>query len=72
MPRLGPISRRDLVSSLRQLGFVGPMPGTRHQIRVKGTLKLRIPNPHRGDVSQALLERILKQAGVSRQEWEAL
>jgi len=38
----------------------------------RGTLVVRIPNPHQGDISQALLLRILKQAGISREEWEAL
>jgi hypothetical protein len=39
---------------------------------VKGTLRLRLPDPHRGDISRELLERILKQAAISRAEWEAL
>jgi hypothetical protein len=48
------------------------MPGTRHQIMVRGTLRLRIPNPHQGDVSRDLLARLLRQAGLTRDEWEAL
>lgn len=39
-------------------------------VRVDRTV--RIPNPHRGDVGKELLGRILKQAGVSRAEWEQL
>ena len=31
-----------------------------------------IPNPHRGDIGRDLLAEILKQAGISREEWEAL
>jgi hypothetical protein len=31
---------------------------------------VRIPNPHRGDIGVALLTRILRQAGISRDEWE--
>lgn len=38
----------------------------------RGTLVIRIPNPHQGDISRALLLRILKQAEISREEWEAL
>jgi hypothetical protein len=38
----------------------------------RGQTRVPIPNPHQGDVSQALLLRILKQAGISREEWEAL
>jgi hypothetical protein len=37
---------------------------------VKGGLKLRIPNPHRGDVSKDLLAEILRQAGISSEDWE--
>jgi len=72
VPRFGATSRRDLIAALRQLGFEGPLPGTRHQIMVRGTVKLRVPNPHQGDVSGDLLARILRQAGVSREEWEEI
>ncbi|MBI4499356.1 MAG: type II toxin-antitoxin system HicA family toxin [Chloroflexi bacterium] len=57
---------------LRRFGFEGPEPGTRHQIMVKGTLKLRIPNPHQEDIGRDLLARILREAGISREDWEAL
>lgn len=72
MPRFGPTSRRELINNLRELGFVGPLPGTRHEVMLKGTHKLRIPNPHRGDIGAELLGRVLRQAGVSREEWEQL
>jgi len=39
---------------------------------VKGSLALTIPNPHQRDIGQELLARILRQAGISRKEWEAL
>ncbi|WP_255264336.1 hypothetical protein [Desmonostoc muscorum] len=39
---------------------------------VKDELRLIIPNPHEGDISKSLLAKILKQAQVSRDEWEAL
>jgi predicted RNA binding protein YcfA (HicA-like mRNA interferase family) len=31
-----------------------------------------IPNPHQGDIGVGLLTRILRQAGVSREEWETV
>ena len=31
-----------------------------------------LPNPHRGEVSVDLLARILRQAGITREEWEWL
>jgi predicted RNA binding protein YcfA (HicA-like mRNA interferase family) len=72
MPPFGPIKRRDLIYHLRDLGFEGPHVGGQHQYMVRGTIKLRIPNPHQGDITEALLARILRQAGVSRVEWERL
>ena len=72
MPWFGPISRDDLIRNLRKVGYDGPYSGGKHQYMVKGQLKLVVPNPHKGEVSQALLHRILQQAGISRDEWEKL
>ena len=72
MPRLGPISRGDLIRYLRQLGFEGPFTGGKHQFMSNGNLRVRIPNPHEGDIGPALLARILRQAGIDRETWESL
>ncbi len=72
MPAIGPIKRKDLIYCLRQLGFEGPFSGKRHQVMVRDSLKLPIPNPHQGDISKALLLAILKEAKVSREQWEQL
>ena len=72
MPPFGPIKRQDLIRALRQLGFEGPYSGTRHQFMIKGTRRLRIPNPHRSDISADLLAEILRQGGIDRTEWERL
>ena len=72
MPKFGAIKRSDLIRHLRQLGFVGPFSGGKHQFMTRGDLTLRIPNPHQGDISKDLLARILRQAGISREEWEKL
>ncbi|MGO8947857.1 MAG: type II toxin-antitoxin system HicA family toxin [Ktedonobacterales bacterium] len=72
MPRFGPIKRRDLIAGLHALGFAGPYSGGNHQYMTRGTRKLRIPNPHQGDISLPLLRRILDQAGVSIEEWESV
>jgi predicted RNA binding protein YcfA (HicA-like mRNA interferase family) len=70
MPPFGPVSRRDLVRALQQLGFEGPRAGGRHEFMLRGSLRLILPNPHAGDIGRNLLARILRQAGVSREEWE--
>lgn len=72
MPKLAPIKRKDLIYYFRQLGFDGPYSGGNHQFMKKGTLKVRVPNPHQGDISQGLLARILKQAGIEKEVWEDL
>jgi HicA toxin of bacterial toxin-antitoxin, len=72
MARLRPIKRKDLISSLRQLDFTGPYTGGKHEYMQRGRLNVRIPNPHQGDISVALLKRILEEADVSLQEWEQL
>jgi predicted RNA binding protein YcfA (HicA-like mRNA interferase family) len=72
MPRFGPIERKDLIRYLRQAGFEGPYSGGKHQFMIKGNITLRIPNPHRSDIGKELLARILRQAGIDRDEWEKL
>lgn len=72
MPKVGPTKRTELVRFLRALGFHGPYAGAKHQFMVRGSRTVRIPNPHLSDISTGLLARILKEAGVAREEWEAL
>jgi predicted RNA binding protein YcfA (HicA-like mRNA interferase family) len=72
MPRFGPTKRQELVRYLYALGFDGPHPGGKHLFMQHGDITIIIPNPHRGDVSRELLSRILRQAGVGREEWEQL
>ncbi len=72
MPALGPISRREFVRYLKLLGFEGPYSGGKHQFMVREEISLRIPNPHQGDIGRELLVRILRQAKVSREEWDQL
>jgi len=64
------VSWRRLVQKFRRLGFDGPYSGGRHLFMVKGELKIRIPNPHRGDISKHLIAEILRQAGISDNEWD--
>jgi predicted RNA binding protein YcfA (HicA-like mRNA interferase family) len=72
MPRWGPVPRRDLIRGLRELGFDGPYSGGRHQFMVRGDVVVTIPNPHGGDIGVGLPSRVLRQAGVTRNEWEAV
>ena len=69
MGRLIPVSRGDMITRMKNLGFEGPYTGGRHQFMLKGHKRIILPNPHRGFISVDLLSRILKQMGISRNMW---
>ena len=64
------ISWRKLVQKFRKLEFDGPYSGGRHLFMIKFELKVHIPNPHREDISKYLVMEILRQAGISADEWD--
>ena len=72
MPRFGPISRADLIRGLRALGFAGPFPGGRHALMVRGERPPCHPESAPGVIGVNMLGRILRQAGISREEWESV
>lgn len=65
--------RRDFIQKLKNLGYDGPYTGTgRHpQYMIRGRQKIKIPNPHEGDMDVDLLSRILKNAAISKDDWNA-
>ena len=69
MSRFAPVSWRELVQRLRDLGFEGPYAGGRHPQMRRGDVTVIIPNPHEGDIGVGLLQRLLREAGISREEW---
>ena len=69
MPKLTPVSRRQFIQRLRELGFEGPFAGGKHPQMKRGNLTLIVPNEHEGDIRPGCLSRLLKQAGISREEW---
>ncbi|TAL67281.1 MAG: type II toxin-antitoxin system HicA family toxin [Bacteroidetes bacterium] len=64
-----PISYKEFLRKLKNFGFEGPFPGGKHQYMIKGNIRLTIPNPHRKEISVDLLIRLLRQAGISKEEW---
>ncbi len=72
MPPFKPVKRKDLIKALKGAGFEGPFTGGKHEFLVKGELRLALPNPHQGEISKDLLARILRQANLTREEWEKL
>jgi predicted RNA binding protein YcfA (HicA-like mRNA interferase family) len=69
--RLTPITRRELIRRLKALGWEGPYAGGKHQFMVQGGMKLPIPNPPGGVLSVGMVSEILKETGISRDEWLA-
>ena len=69
MVHLTPVSRRELIQRLTQLGFDGPYAGGRHMFMLRREQRLIIPNLHRHEVSVDLLRRILKQGEITKESW---
>lgn len=72
MPELKPIKRIELIRRLKKFGFDGPFSGGKHQYMIKENMRLTIPNPHQKDISVSLLSRILRQAKIEREDWQAI
>ena len=70
MSGLTPVSQRELIRRLSQIGFEGPFMGGKHRFMVRDKRRVTLPNPHGEDIGTDLLARVLKQAGVTREEWE--
>jgi predicted RNA binding protein YcfA (HicA-like mRNA interferase family) len=66
------VSRKELIRKFRVLGFTGPFSGGKHQFMSRGRQKIRIPNPHVGDIGASLLKEILRQADISSEDWDKL
>ena len=67
---INPLPPREIHRKFRALGFQGPYKGGKHYFMVKGRLKVRVPNPHGQDISRDLIREILRQAGISPEDWE--
>lgn len=68
-PAPNPVSRRELVRRLRDLGPEGPYAGAKHEFMLRGDRSVRIPNPHGSDIGVPLVREPLRQAGVDPTEW---
>lgn len=70
MPELKPIEYKDFIRKLKIFGFTGPYEGGKHLYLIKENIRLTIPNPHKKkEIGVDLLSRILKQAGITKDEW---
>jgi len=74
MSRLTPLKSREVIRKLRRLGFDGPIPGGHHVRMVHLENGQIIPIPvHSGkDIGVGLIREIIRQVGITRDEWLAL
>ena len=71
MCKLTPRKSEEVISKLRNLGFIGPIPGGKHMRMFHPKSGKIIPIPmHKGkDVSVGLIHEIINELGISREEW---
>lgn len=71
MPKLSPLSSAQIIRKLRKFGFKGPIAGGRHSRMIHPERKLIIPIPlYSGkDVSIGLIRAIIREVGITPQEW---
>lgn len=71
MPKLSPLSSTQLIRKLRSLGFEGPIVGGRHSRMVHPEKKQIIPIPIHGgkDISVGLIRAIIREVGITPEEW---
>ena len=75
MPAFAQIPRAELIRALRAADFSILEPGglvSGHCMVRRGTLTLAIPKYHCTQIKPGLLAEILRQGGISREEWEKL
>lgn len=60
--------RAVIIKKFRKLDWTGPTSGD-HPIMTKGKRTQKVPNKHQGDIDISLLKRILRQAGITDEEW---
>jgi len=72
MPRLVPISHRELARKLRQAGYV-EIRTSRHPVYFLAARDLTIPVPrHPGDVPRGTLRAIVREMGISVETFNSL
>jgi len=69
-----PTKPREAIRKLRQAGFEGPFGGGKHVIMRHPETGRKIPIPVHGsrDIPVGTLRAILREAGISSEEWEKL
>ena len=72
MPKLVPISHRELARKLRRAGYL-EIRTSRHPVYYMAKKNMTIPVPnHPGDVPKGTLRAIIREMGITVEEFNAL
>jgi len=69
MEKLKPVTWKQFVSRMKELGFEGPFFGGKHPKMIRVNITTIIPNRHESEIGVGFLRRLLRQAGISKDEW---
>ena len=74
MSRLVPLRFDQVVRKLRRLGFDGPIPGGRHSRMINLETRQIVPLPAHGgrDLGIGLIRAIIREVGITPDEWNSL
>jgi len=76
MRGMRPISRRELIRRLEELGFEGPWPGGKHDFMRRPSDQLRLALPRADaksrEIGIELQKRIPREIGVRTAQWLSL
>ncbi|MCX6825053.1 MAG: type II toxin-antitoxin system HicA family toxin [candidate division SR1 bacterium] len=69
MPKIVPLKFKEVCDKLKRFGYQGPLAGGKHMHMYKGTQVVPVPKHGGKDVSKGVIESIIHQIGVSKDEW---
>jgi predicted RNA binding protein YcfA (HicA-like mRNA interferase family) len=69
MPKLTPLKPRDLIQKLAKLGYAWPTPWGKHMHMVRWSTIIPIPFHGGKEIGVGLQSMMIKELGISREEW---
>lgn len=71
MSKLKPLNIDEVIRKLRKLGFTGPISGGKHlrMVHIRTGKIISLPMHKRKEVSVGLIQEIINEIGISREEW---
>ena len=72
MPKINPITAKELCNKLKKLGFWWPYPWWRHMFMIKDGCKIPFPSHWGKDISRWVVACIIRTIWISVDEWNKL